>query len=568
MAATLPPNPSIENLKKQAKTLKKAWQQADPAALQRIRAAHPHYANMPDDQLRTANLRLTDCQLVLAREAGFASWRQLKTAIESARKELPDQFVTIACLCHDDPHYDHRTFHARAHEMLRQNPWLAEANIWSAATAGHAAAVQSFLDRDASLANRPGPHGWVPLICACYSRVEPVQPTHSTFDAAKVLLDHGADPNAFTMKGNADERLSQRPRRFTALTGLFGGGSTGLANQPPHPRWHGLAELLLQRGANPADEQALSINAPACLEMLLRYGLSPDAKAPNGITLMGRELANAARNGHRNLVRLLLAYRARTDEKVGGKTPWEHAISQGNKEIALFLQAAGAPTVELDEVQRFVSLCLEGIAGGARAMLLRIPDLLARAPKDLVRRAVHLRRPEALAVVLDLGFDPNLVDDNAPIHMAGDLDANEELLRILLAGGASLTLRDPWYDSTGVGWADFFKYNALRDRLLNEPGICLLDALDYGRLDRVPGILARDPGALERPFAQCISRDPKPDDWQTPLLRAVGRGQTEAVGVLLANGADVKARHPDGRSILQVARDKGFTEIASLLEQR
>jgi ankyrin repeat protein len=301
--------------------------------------------------------------------------------------------------------------------------------------------------------------------------------------------------------------------------------------------------------------------------MLLRYGLSPDAKAPNGITLMGRELANAARNGHRNLVRLLLAYHARTGEKVGGKTPWEHAISQGNKEIALFLQAAGAPTVELDEVQRFVSLCLEGIAGGARAMLLRIPDLLARAPKDLVRRAVHLRRPEALAVVLDLGFDPNLVDDNAPIHMAGDLDANEELLRILLAGGASLTLRDPWYDSTGVGWADFFKYNALRDRLLNEPGICLLDALDYGRLDRVPGILARDPGALERPFAQCISRDPKPDDWQTPLLRAVGRGQTEAVGVLLANGADVKARHPDGRSILQVARDKGFTEIASILEQ-
>jgi ankyrin repeat protein len=568
MTPTLPPNPSIENLKKQAKTLKKAWQQADPAALQRIRAAHPQYDSAPAGQLQTAKPRLTDCQLVLAREAGFASWRQLKTAIESAHKELPDHFVTIACLCHDDPHYDHRTFHVRAHEMLRQNPWLAEANIWSATTAGNAAAVQSFLDHDPSLANQPGPHGWVPLICACYSRVEPIHPAHSTFDAARVLLDRGADPNAFTMKGNADERLSQRPRRFTALTGLFGGGSTGLGNQPPHPRWHGLAELLLQRGANPADEQALSINAAACLEMLLQYGLSPDAKAPNGITLMGRELANAARNGHRDRVRLLLAYHAGTDEKVGGKTPWEHAMSQGHIEIAHMLQAAGAPTVELDEVQRFVSLCLAGIDGGAREMLLHTPDLLARAPKDLVRRAVHARRTEALALVLDLGFDPNLIDDNAPIHLAGDLDANEDLLRILLAGGASLTLRDPWYDSTGVGWADFFNYTALRDRLLNEPGTCLLDALDYGRLDRVPAILARDPGALERPFAKNISRDPKPDDWQTPLLRAVGRGQTDAVRVLLANGAGVKARHPDGRSVLQVARDKGFTEIASLLEQR
>ena len=45
-----------------------------------------------------------------------------------------------------------------------------------------------------------------------------------------------------------------------------GGGSTGLANQPPHPRWRELAELLLERGADPADEQALWINQGASLE--------------------------------------------------------------------------------------------------------------------------------------------------------------------------------------------------------------------------------------------------------------------------------------------------------------
>jgi hypothetical protein len=291
MTASLPPHPSLENLKKQAKTLKSAWQEGDARALNRIRAVHPKFVNTTDDRLRAANPKLGDCQLVLARELGFDSWRDLKAAVESANREsakkesanedLPHQFVTIACLCHDDPHYDHRSFHAQAHAMLRENPWLAESTIWSAATAGNSAAINAFLDGDPGLVNRPGPYGWAPLICACYSRVDPSDPSHSTFEAAKVLLDRGADPNAFTMKGNADDRLDQTPRRFTALAGLFGGGSTGLANQPPHPRWRELAELLLERGANPADEMALALNQDACLEMLRRHADGPRAYSSN-----------------------------------------------------------------------------------------------------------------------------------------------------------------------------------------------------------------------------------------------------------------------------------------------
>ena len=38
--------------------------------------------------------------------------------------------------------------------------------------------------------------------------------------------------------------------------------------------------------------------------------------------------------------------------------------------------------------------------------------------------------------------------------------------------------------------------------------------LDFGRFDRIPDILARDPAALERPFAKCLTRDPKPEDWR------------------------------------------------------
>jgi len=188
-----------------------------------------------------------------------------------AMQDLPDRFIEIACLCYGDPHFDHRSFHARAHAMLRENPWLAEANIWSASAAGNARAVEALLNGDPELVNHPGPHGWAPLICACYSRVKPAHPAHSTFEVAKLLLERGADANAFTMKGNADERLDQTPRRYTALAGLVGGGSTGFANQPPHPCWRELAEILLdtgrqrrrRKGARPQSERVPGVLAPA-----------------------------------------------------------------------------------------------------------------------------------------------------------------------------------------------------------------------------------------------------------------------------------------------------------------
>jgi ankyrin repeat protein len=553
MSSSLPLNPSLENLKKQAKTLLRKWRAGDAETLARIRAAHPRWSE--------AKPRLADCQLVLAREAGFESWPQLKLAVESSNQELADQFVEIACLCYDDPHYDHRTFHARAQEMLAKHPELAEANIWAAAAAGNARAVESFLDDQPDLVNRPGPHGWAPLICACYSRVG------STYSVAKLLLDRGADPNAFTLKHN-DPPGSSSARRFTALTGLFGGGSTGLVNQPPHPQWREMAELLLDRGADPADEQALWINQSASLEILLRHGLKPDGQVKTetgGITLLGRELSLAARSGHLDRVKLLLAHGARADEKFQGKTPWDHATEQGHLEIARLLEESGAPTTELSEVERFTSLCLAGDEAGARAMLQQAPDLFERAPKTMVLQAVGTGRIEAVRLVLDLGFDPNFIDEVAPLHPAAGRN-RQDMVKLLLQRGASLCVREPFYDATPLGWVDFFDQAPMREMLLREGPICLFDALDLDRLERVPDILARDPEALNRPFAECLSRDPKPGDWQTPLVRMVDRGKAAAVRVLLEHGADISARHPDGRSLVQLASDKGYQEIVELLK--
>jgi len=567
MTSSLPPHPSLENLKKQAKTLQKKWRAGDPNAIARIRAAHPQYSTVSDDQLRAAKPRLTDCQLVLAREAGFGSWPQAKVAVASASRELANQFVNLACLCYDDPHYDHRTFHARAHEMLLQHPELAEANIWAASAAGNARAVEAFLDEDAELVNRAGSHGWAPLICACYSRVKPIDPSHSTLQVARLLLDRGADPKVYTLKRN-DPPGSDRARRFNALTGVFGGGSTGLANQPPHPQWRELAELLLNRGADPADEQALWINQDASLEILLRHGLKPDATIETrtgSITLLGRELARSARSGHLDHVQLLLDHGARTDEKFQGHTPWRHAMERGNLEVARLLEAAGAPAGELSDVERFASLCLAGDEPAARAMLDRTPDLFKQAPKSMVLKAVGTGRIEAVRLALDLGFDPDYLDEVVALHSA--VGKGRDMVRLLLSRGASLTIRDPFYDSTPLGWADFFEHAQVREMLLDEGPICIFDALQYDRLDRIPDILARDPAALNRPFAKCLTREPKPEDWQTPLVRMVDAGKTAAVRALLEHGADATARHPDGRSLIDLARDKGHQDVVDLPDQ-
>ena len=90
-----------------------------------------------------------------------------------------------------------------------------------------------------------GPHGWAPLLYLTYSRV-PLGSGRSGVAVARLLLEHGADPNA----GYLWEGLIPP---FTALTGALGGGGT----LPKHEEELPLARLLLQAGADANDGQAL-----------------------------------------------------------------------------------------------------------------------------------------------------------------------------------------------------------------------------------------------------------------------------------------------------------------------
>src|SRR5262245_40986261 len=74
MPRTLPPTPSLEQLKRQAKDLLKSARALDLQALLRIEQY------LPD---RAAVATLADAQLVIAREYGFASWPKLKRQIQA-----------------------------------------------------------------------------------------------------------------------------------------------------------------------------------------------------------------------------------------------------------------------------------------------------------------------------------------------------------------------------------------------------------------------------------------------------------------------------------------------------
>ena len=86
---SLPENPNLDHLKYQAKDLMKAHTAESAAAAQLLREFHPRFRKSSDAEIFAANLKLSDAQLAIAREAGFPSWARLKRHIE--QPTLTDQ---------------------------------------------------------------------------------------------------------------------------------------------------------------------------------------------------------------------------------------------------------------------------------------------------------------------------------------------------------------------------------------------------------------------------------------------------------------------------------------------
>ena len=94
-------------------------------------------------------------------------------------------------------------------------------------------------------ATRGGARGWTPILYLAYTRLTHQPTIEHALAIARLLLDHGADPNDFYMAGDA---------RYTVLTGVAGEGEQ---DAPRQPYAAALFELLLERGAEPFDMQVL-----------------------------------------------------------------------------------------------------------------------------------------------------------------------------------------------------------------------------------------------------------------------------------------------------------------------
>jgi ankyrin repeat protein/ketosteroid isomerase-like protein len=477
----LPGNANLEQLKKGAKSFQRAARAGDPGAAAVVNEFHPRLGSAVPGSPELAGFTRADAQLVIARQFGFPSWPKLKAHLElvarysrspheqavggplSDEQAVIDEFLRLACLTYGDDHPDRPR---RALALLEQHDWLARASIHTIAATGLLDAARELLDRDPAQASLVGgPHRWEPLLYLTYSRVA-LSPGRSAIAVARLLLEHGADPNA----GYLWEGLVPP---FTALTGALGGGG----NVPKHQEEIALARLLLTAGADPNDGQALYNRGwgpdplQDWLELLFEFGLGTGDGGPWRRLLGERQdsptamvedlLMAAAAHGLTDRVVMLLRRGVNPDGQGSrhpihqGRSPVQEAALSGHQDVVTLLVAAGA-SWDHDQVDELVSAAMAGDRGGVDRLLAADPSLrqlaIERQPNLLVR-AAEQGRYAAVALLIELGFDVNAKDRTAPLHeaaMRGDLD----VIRLLLDHGADANVRDTGYHATPAGWAE------------------------------------------------------------------------------------------------------------------
>lgn len=94
MTRSMPKRPSLENLKKQAKTLLKSHSSRDASVCALLRQLH-RFARLSDEQILDSSLTLAEAQYALAMDYGFASWAALKEAVEGREHER--RFMHLHC---------------------------------------------------------------------------------------------------------------------------------------------------------------------------------------------------------------------------------------------------------------------------------------------------------------------------------------------------------------------------------------------------------------------------------------------------------------------------------------
>lgn len=449
-AKKLPVRPHLEQYKKQAKELVRAWKAGDADAIARVRKNHPRFRSVADDDLDGAggglggrksgsetaalHMRLAEAQWVIAREHGFESWAKFAKHVEVSMRErevasLTDPlaaFIAAACVPRDASHASGTL--ETAETIVAAHPEVAESNIHTAAILGDEAAVRRFLKRDAGSATaKGGPYEWDALTHLCFSRYLRLDRRRAAgfVRAAKALLDAGASASTGFWE------MDQQPKREWESV-LY--GTAGVAHHAE------LTRLLLERGAEPNDEEtpyhapeaydngALKVlvesgkmNEESLATMLLRKADWHDMEGmkyllehgadPNRMTRWQHTaLQHALRrdNGIEN-IEVLLEHGADPllKNRSDGKTGIAMAARKGRGDVLEAFERRGIP-MELEGVERLIAACARNDGEMVQAIAANEPTLVRELLSEggtLLAEFAGVGNTGGVRQLLDLGVN-------------------------------------------------------------------------------------------------------------------------------------------------------------------
>jgi ankyrin repeat protein len=548
MTRQIGPHSNLESLKKEAKQWLKALRAADPDALARLRSALPEH-----DQTIT----LRTVQLALAREHGAAGWAALCDSLDARERKLRElREIAEEMLRHAIFKGDH----AVAARLFERHPEVATLDLFTAVAAGNLEEVERRLAADPAGASRAGgPLSWPPLLYLAYMRLPGSAATSVAI--ARALLDRGADPNARWSDG--------WDNYFTVLTGVI---ALGEGVKPPHERADELAELLIERGADPFDIQSF-YNTSICgddthwLDVLWTHserrgeiGKWSEGKRIGGkisLSALDFMLSLAVSYNHPRRAEWLLAHGANPDTShaYSVRPLREEALVHANQAMADLLTRHGAAVAPLQGAAAFQIACRTGDFAEARRLAALHPETL-RDATNLVEAARFGRR-DIVELLLDLGMGVDMEDEGGVRAMniaAGN--GRIDVMKLLIERGADVDRPTKHYGGP-LGFAAHFGQRAAAE-LLAPLSRDVHNLVYLGMRDRLRELFAAEPELVNlRHFRSGF----------TPLfaLPAEETAALEMARFLLENGADPRLKSPAGETPATAARKRGQESVAELL---
>ena len=510
------PNPNFEQQRKRAKELCRAHREGRLEAAERICRHLPRARGQSPTQVLASPFTLSEAQLVVAREAGFASWVRLKRQIELSRQgsDAGLEALLDAALAGEPQ---------AIRAALEAQPDLAGKSLHAAAALGDAAATFRLLDGAPGAATlRGGLRQWTPLYYCCAARHgrDQAQVVRGRVEIAARLLALGADPKDEIASREAPggfRSVLQAAASDSASAELVGllldasasvAGATGGGAGPPTPLTDAvtggslacLERLLAARPASwqrrEALEEAIFRDRADMAKLLLEHDAEP-SRAGRRWGWGGGCLHAAILLGRgQELLQVLLASDVDlTARDPDGHTAYAVAVRSGHDLAAELLRRRGASDAELDDLDRVIAACVRLQAGQVRSLLATDPDLGRRYRyiDHLMLGWVIRNGPKAaVPLLLEAGLDPNLADTDGQtaLHLAvqaGDADT----ISALQAAGASADVPD-FRGRTPFGAPLPGDEQRARDDLFEQAA----DFVAFGELDSLRALLDDEPALV------------------------------------------------------------------------